>query len=420
MAAFLSLPLYAQDFEYKGIIYTPLTPTTATTKVGTSSAPGNSVMGDVTIPDKVSDGSTEFTVTEIGAYSFTGLDNLSCVRMPETITAIGNYAFQSTSIEWLMIPNSVKTVGMMAFARCENLKMLIIGQGVSSFGGFVFNSTSNIEDIYCLSSTPPPSPGLSNYNATLHIPIGATSKYQGASPWKNFKNIVEGIDYVIPEEKVTPASSIYLTIGETADIADIQQINGEYTWSSSDVEVAEVSNEGLVKAVDFGRAIISASNGDDIKAQMEVFVTPTLTVVYPEGIEVDHRIVYNSLPSVIISPQDGWSIHSVTLDGEDVTERVSADGLYFSASVVTDDCLMSVVTAKNANAKLKLTVDDNRTLHIEGAEEGDKMVITNYTGEKTVYDWKTQNVPFAEGGVFEATITDGVTNAVSTYRFTLQ
>ncbi|MDE6811000.1 MAG: hypothetical protein K2J15_01485, partial [Muribaculaceae bacterium] len=74
--AMLALPAFARDFSYtfegKTLTYTVIDEESKTcrTKEGFGIYPGNDVSGDLTIPATVSDETSNYTVTEIGALSF--------------------------------------------------------------------------------------------------------------------------------------------------------------------------------------------------------------------------------------------------------------------------------------------------------------------------------------------------------------
>lgn len=74
-------------------------------------------INNITIPD---------SVTSIGSYTFEGCTSLTSITIPDSVTSIGSGAFSGckglTSIE---IPDSVTSIGNSAFDNCENLKEVI-------------------------------------------------------------------------------------------------------------------------------------------------------------------------------------------------------------------------------------------------------------------------------------------------------
>jgi hypothetical protein len=77
------------------------------------------------------------SVTAIGNFAFAGY-NQSSVAIPNSVTSIGDYAFGGSSITTLEIPNSVTSIGVSAFTACENLTSLIIPYGVTSISYATF------------------------------------------------------------------------------------------------------------------------------------------------------------------------------------------------------------------------------------------------------------------------------------------
>ena len=83
---------------------------------------GNNVNGAVTIPQTVSCEGTDYTVTKIGDFAFSGL---TAITLPETVTTIGAGAFMgNTALESISIPQGVETIGVSAFAICSGLKTI--------------------------------------------------------------------------------------------------------------------------------------------------------------------------------------------------------------------------------------------------------------------------------------------------------
>lgn len=63
------------------------------------------------------------SVTAIGNYAFAGNSKLTSIKLAEGLESIGNYAFQKTGLTSVDIPKSVTTIGRSAF-YCDNLSTL--------------------------------------------------------------------------------------------------------------------------------------------------------------------------------------------------------------------------------------------------------------------------------------------------------
>ena len=61
-------------------------------------------------------------LTEIGNEVFAHCSNLKNIKIPETVTKIGNFAFEQTKLTSIIIPASVTDIGILAFGECKNLK----------------------------------------------------------------------------------------------------------------------------------------------------------------------------------------------------------------------------------------------------------------------------------------------------------
>lgn len=118
--------------------------------------------------------------------------------IPNTVTAIGNYAFANCYISNVVIPNSVTSIGDMAFAYCYGLENLTIGKNVTSFGENAFSDCVMLENVYSLSTTPRAIGDIFTrdydndyvyHNATLWVPKNSVNAYMNANIWKKFTTI---------------------------------------------------------------------------------------------------------------------------------------------------------------------------------------------------------------------------------------
>lgn len=164
----LTMLAEARDISYtymgQTVKYTVLSEAnkTCATKSGTSSTPGNNITGELIIPQTISDGTSEYTVDNIGTYSFyknsltkvtlpTTLNyigssafgncrTLTEINMPETLGSIDSYAFQyCKALEHIDIPNGVTSIGRSAFSDCSNLGPVTLPNTVISIGAWAFS-----------------------------------------------------------------------------------------------------------------------------------------------------------------------------------------------------------------------------------------------------------------------------------------
>lgn len=138
-----------------------------------------------------------------GALGF--CKSLTDIDLPNTLLAIGERAFvYCISLQSFDLSDSLESIDEYAFMACSALNSIEFPNLLSSanIGNHAFLGCDNIQEIYCMSNTPPNCLGDNVFNpavyvnATLYVPIGCESAYKNAFVWKNFSNIVETADFI--------------------------------------------------------------------------------------------------------------------------------------------------------------------------------------------------------------------------------
>ena len=87
------------------------------------------------------------SVESIGEGAFNGCESLTEVSLGKSLKTIGAKAFADTNVDEVVLPNSVKTIGNYAFMNCENLEKLNIGNSVKTIGSEAFKGCSNLTHV---------------------------------------------------------------------------------------------------------------------------------------------------------------------------------------------------------------------------------------------------------------------------------
>ena len=157
-------------------------------------------------------------ISSINNWAFSDCHKLEMVKLPNTITSLGEGAFYSTKIEYINLPEGLTTIGNNAFGGNTILHgKLTLPSTLTTINEWAFGS-SDFSIVYSNAVVPPT---LSNYafnsNVTVvFVPENSVSAYKNAPGWEDY-SILGGEVYA--EVTVTNPGNLAVDIMEQDSIA---------------------------------------------------------------------------------------------------------------------------------------------------------------------------------------------------------
>lgn len=139
------------------------------------------------------------TLTSIGDYAFNRCTSLIEITLPASLTSIGDGAFGSCSSLTRVINlenTKVTSIGTSSFYGCSSLAEIALPDTLTSIGSQSFQGCSSLQYIRIEATTPPT---LKSTNAipskigAIYVPDESVSAYQAATNWSNYASKIKGI-----------------------------------------------------------------------------------------------------------------------------------------------------------------------------------------------------------------------------------
>lgn len=155
------------------------------TEIGNSAFSTCRALKDINLPT---------SLTKIGSSAFAYCALLESVSFPSTLVTIDTGAFGSTGMREVTIPDSVTTIGASSFSASKSLTLLTIGSGITTIGNSAFNGCYSLMAIH-IKATTPPDLGTTVFTLTtgakIYVPQGSLSSYQTATNWSAYASYME-------------------------------------------------------------------------------------------------------------------------------------------------------------------------------------------------------------------------------------
>ncbi len=292
----------------------------------------------------------EFCWTEeIPAHAFQHCMGLRSVVIPDTVTAIGDYAFwEASEMTDVNLPAGLTTVGHGAFACCNGLTQLTIPASVTSLGGEAFGIRL-LEQVRFLGSAPTMYDFEPQYygvflrsSATIYYPCGDPSwtaeimRCGGTNlTWVKDHHFEHGICTICGQSEsaslpslIMPWTTYELAVGETLQASVPGVEPAALFWRTGNESKARVDEHGLVTARSQGNTYLYARCLDGRETRCLLKISDSAALTLPDEaqwLQVGETVTME--PQHVNGQQLTWSV------GNRSIARVDSDGRVTGVSV---------------------------------------------------------------------------------------
>jgi len=191
----------------------------------------------------------------------------------QTATSVASYTVTFKSKEAVLDKSDIS----LAIGQTETIKASF--PGASYIGSPKMTWESSDKDIVSVSSNT----GATNWSAKIKAVASGKATITFDPVIGPPKTCIVNVAYIAPQNATLTPNPLNVTVGKTQRLDIRYSPEGasaqKVTWESSNNEIATVSSNGVVKGIAEGKAIVTATTDNGIKATAEVIVLPLPTSV---------------------------------------------------------------------------------------------------------------------------------------------
>ena len=87
------------------------------------------------------------TVTDLGEFLFDGCLNLHHLDLPAGLTSLWGYTFARCGLEEIILPDKLTSLPPFAFKDCKQLKRVVCGKGMKKIYAWVFGGCDQLKEL---------------------------------------------------------------------------------------------------------------------------------------------------------------------------------------------------------------------------------------------------------------------------------
>lgn len=387
--------------------------------------------GNVVIPETIDYEDATYTVVAIGDMAFANCLGIETVQLPPTVTAIGEKAFLGCrSLKVFEIGDNVTTVGDEAFRGCTSMTNVRLGARVEQAGKRLFMGCTAITAAEMPEGLPTVSVGcFSGCSSLVDVTFpeslatigeeafaGCASLTRASLPaalqsagrkafydCAGIKTIVlsaaltnigtqcfdgcEAVDNVISYASNPPAAgmyafddAIYATAALTVPVGSVAAYRNTFPYREFSSIIGDDNPENHIK----------------------------LTMRFPQKGAIATTESFGSRVTFRIEAEEGWSVASVSFNGEDCSGDVSESG-YFTTPQLFADSELDIVFENSGSVGgetadgIGMTVYRD-TIRITGAGETDTVRIFDIADGRMLREGTAKTFTFSRRGAFLLTV----------------
>lgn len=306
------------------------------------------------------------TLATIGEAAFAGCDSLVSIDIPAGVAVISRNMISGKNLTHIGLQEGLTRIEAMGIATCFALKELRLPYSITSLAENAIFRCDALDVVYVPGPRPIPIGDDALDDAVIHVPVNTASYYRQARNW-NMYTFVED-----------PSLGTYYTYSaSTSDNGTIllqqdgKDIMEDYFRKDSPLTIIMQPDEGYeIKSLLINGKDVTASISEnsytitspdcDITVKA-IFGLPDyvwLTIRQGIGGETRLKVARGKDVELAFNTDDGWRIHSVTLNGTDLTGQIDSADNFLTLPQLGDAAVLNVAFEKDTSGLREATAEN--------------------------------------------------------------